>query len=404
LPFAGTAGDIIPTVERFSINGFADYDITPEISAFLEVKFNRTEATLQNAADFALASEPFSPDNPFIPAAIVDQFNTLDAISGVTGIDPTITLSFTTAGQPGLNLPEITERETTRIVGGFRGEVKSWLNYEVSANYGRTEVEIFDTGTLLPDRLQASLDVVTGPDGQPTCASTLDPTATSPVTFLDTPPGFTTFTPGPDSICVPFNLFAPVSADVTEFLLTPTASNAVIEQAVLNATFTGSTEDFFALPGGPIGYAAGIEYRDERTAFQPDALLALDLGPVPVSPAIAGDFDVIEGFAEINLPLLGDLPFVEALNFDASVRVADYSTVGTTASFAFGLLYQPVDDLRVRGSFNRSVGAPNLGELFAPQSVSLSSFTTIEDPCDASQIELGENRAANCAAQLPEMP
>lgn len=401
--FGAPNGFITPQIERYSINGFADYDIHDKINAFIEVKYTDNEAALVNSGDLFLSNIPLN-GNPFLPQALQDQLATADALDGPDST-PTLVANFSTNGQPLLQAPVINDRETFRIVGGFRGDVSSSFNYEVSANYGRTDTAVIDQGEVIPTRLVESLDVVEGPDGTPVCASEL-PGATPSTLFttLGGQGGFGSFTPGAGQ-CVPFNIFAPVTQDVADFVLIPTRSDFTIEQFVINAAVKGSSEAFFKLPAGPVGYAFGIEYREEDFFLQPDAIQIANLGQVSAfndDVVLDGGFDVFEGFAEVNVPVLRDLSFAKALDFDASFRVADYSTVGTTTSFAFGVVYQPVEDFRIRGSFNRSVRAPNLGELFSPQVTGPESFGATEDPCASSQLGSGtEFREGNCAALIP---
>ena len=96
----------------------------------------------------------------------------------------------------------------------------------------------------------------------------------------------------------------------------------------------------------------------------------------------------MEGFGEIKVPLVQEKPFVEDLSFNAGYRYSSYSTAGSVSAYKYGLEWQPVDDIRFRGSYERAVRAPNVLELFAPSNVSLFSG---KDPCATST-------AGNCAS------
>jgi outer membrane receptor protein involved in Fe transport len=86
------------------------------------------------------------------------------------------------------------------------------------------------------------------------------------------------------------------------------------------------------------------------------------------------------------------------LQVSGAVRVSDYSTIGSATTWNTGLLWAPVKDVSFRGTVAESVRAPNIAELFSPQS---QTFESIEDPCDASELANGTStRAANCAAIL----
>lgn len=401
LPGFAPNGDTIPEIERFTVNAFADYDITPEINAFVEAKYTRLEARSRVLFSINPFNIVVSEENPFTPQVLVDQRNTLAGLGEQTDLVVSLNLSSDLVQQP----REAT-RETFRVVGGFRGEVSTAFNYEVSANYGRTDTVLTNNQELVPDRFFAAADVIADPvTGNPICRSDIDPDTPFPTSFFPTPalPGFNTFAPG-DGSCVPFNVFAPTTQEFFDFAFTRTEQTFQLEQFVLNATFTGNSEDFFQLPAGGIGYAAGIEYREESAAYQPDPLQIANLGFLSAfSDDVPnfGEFDVIEGFAEVNIPIMRGQPFAEVLDLDASVRIADYSTVGTTESYAVGLVWGPTSDLRFRGSFNRSVRAPNIGELFSPQVTNPGQ--TNPDPCSLEELDNGTStRRANCAQFVPE--
>src|SRR6185437_9830061 len=81
-------------------------------------------------------------------------------------------------------------------------------------------------------------------------------------------------------------------------------------------------------------------------------------------------------------PLVQGIPFVEDLTANAGYRYSSYSTAGAVHSYKYGLEWQPVDDIRFRGSFQRAVRAPNVLELFTPQGLGLFPAT---DPCAGSK-------------------
>jgi outer membrane receptor protein involved in Fe transport len=87
------------------------------------------------------------------------------------------------------------------------------------------------------------------------------------------------------------------------------------------------------------------------------------------------------------------MPWIEDLTVNGGYRYSSYSTAGSTTSYKYGAEWQPIDDFRLRGSVQRAVRAPNVLELFSPDTVVLFSG---QDPCgsSASGVVL-----ANCKAQ-----
>jgi iron complex outermembrane recepter protein len=80
------------------------------------------------------------------------------------------------------------------------------------------------------------------------------------------------------------------------------------------------------------------------------------------------------------VPLVQNRPGVVDLTVDAGYRYSDYSTAGATNTWKLEAQYAPLPDLRLRGSYDRVVRAPNLIELYTPQSYAQSS-TLDSDPC-----------------------
>jgi len=79
------------------------------------------------------------------------------------------------------------------------------------------------------------------------------------------------------------------------------------------------------------------------------------------------------------------MPFVDELTLEASYRYSDYETNGQTGSNSFstdtyrvGAEWAPIEGVRLRGSYNRAIRAPNVVELFSAQAIAL--FTG-DDPC-----------------------
>ncbi len=396
----------IPDSERIVFNANANYDFTNQISGFVEVKYSRNESLGRGAQPSLFYDIPIQSDNPFIPSQIQAQLNNLVA----QGITPSLVVSRgfvdDAAEQPFVNT-----RETVRIVGGLKGEISEALAYEISANYGRTDTSFVDPSEPLLDRVYAAFDAIADPvTGEPICRSDVDQSTFPGRGFFPgvAGEGFRAFVPGQG--CVPQSIFAATNEldpDFIAFAFQRTEVEFETEQFVINGVFSGNSETFFKLPAGGVGYAAGFEYRDERGENRPDPLQIANLGERQLqgSPsAIGGDFDVLEGFAEINIPILADLPFAKSLSLDASVRVADYSTIGTATSFAFGTVWQPTDDLRIRASFNRAVRAPNISELFTPQDSFAAAIAADSDPCVPANINSGSaTRQQNCAQFIPDL-
>ena len=379
----GYQGDLFPDVDRHVANVISHFDVSDRLSVFAEGKYARTTASTlsQPTFDFYLF---MTPDNPFMPQSIRDAI--VPGAAAAYFEDPSTpdgVLVTRDNFDLGINTEENT-RETLRGVLGANGRLSEHLRYEVSYVYGQTESRILTQGNRLEAQWQAAVDVVTDPDtGQPVCRSSLDP---------DAPPEL--------AGCIPYNIFGdgvrnPAAID---FVTTDSTSRSKVTQHVVSGSLSGDLGAYFSLPGGPLGYAVGAEYRRESSEFDPDPAIADGLTWSGAVQPESGHFDVSEIFAEVNLPVLKEARGAHLLSFGAAVRASDYSTVGMTTSWKVDAVYAPTRAISFRGTYSQAVRAPNIAELFAPPS---SAFNFIVDPCDTAELNNGSaTREANCAALL----
>ena len=388
---------------NFSLTG--NYEVSALFRPFYEVQIGVNQSVSYNPYQTFDDSIPISLDNPFIPdelRAIVDAEIAADPSTASTA---KIVLSRDHIDV--FNPRNEEERRTYRAVVGARGELDLGWNYEVSANYGRSERdETF--AVRLEDRFFAAVDAVIDPDtGEAVCRSTLDPTAAPPISGLyDSFPGtvpnaFQTFTPGENSECRPLNLFGVGNVDpaASEFVGPLATDKSVIQQAVVTAFVSGDLDSWFTLPGGSVGFVVGGEYRREDSDFDPNDYDEQGLTfQYASTAAVSGSFDVAEIFAEVNLPILSNILLAETLSLNLAARLGDYSTVGATETYKADLIWAPVRDLRFRGGVAKTVRAPNIDELYSP--LESTTFRPI-DPCSAENIDQGSAfREDNCRQAL----
>jgi len=67
------------------------------------------------------------------------------------------------------------------------------------------------------------------------------------------------------------------------------------------------------------------------------------------------------------------MTFVKKLDFETGFRYSSYTSGFNTTTWKFGLEWQPLDDVRLRASYNKAVRVPNAAELFKPDNVQLDS-------------------------------
>jgi iron complex outermembrane receptor protein len=90
---------------------------------------------------------------------------------------------------------------------------------------------------------------------------------------------------------------------------------------------------------------------------------------------------VDEFYAELQIPILSDLPFARELSFNVASRYSDYDTFGETTNNKFGLKWKPFDSLLLRATAADGFRAPTINDLFGGGSQTFSFYT---DPCDTA--------------------
>lgn len=405
--------DLIPELDRASLNATFNVEINPKATFFGELKWVNTQTQFQSQPSFDYGIF-VAMDNPFMPQSIRDAANAPGGIAGA--------LRGVLIARDNFDLGFITrdvERNTYRGVLGLRGDLTDNLAYEVSLNYGRTHERNTEGNNRINERFFAAIDAVdegqflTGvANGNIVCRSDLDPTAVPVGDFFSG--GFdgstwgSTFTPGANSGCQPLNIFGDGvgSQEALDWILTESTTLNTVEQFVLNGFVSGDTTGMFELPGGPVSFVLGAEYRREEARSLPSILelqaaqLGSDITWLGEAKPLKGEIEVKEVFGEVYLPLLQDLPFVQNLTVNGAYRYSDYSTAGEADAWNLGLRWDVNDSVGFRSSLARAVRAPNISELFLPVS---QTFALLSDPCDDSNYQAGDNpavREANCRAAL----
>lgn len=385
-PVAGFySGDLFPRIRRHDVNLLGRFDASDSFKLSVDGKFAQTRATSFDSIN-GTYYYPIPVANPYVPAAI-------RAAAAGAGAD-TLYINRDNADYPRHGENDL--RRTYRGVVDVSGRIGEHATYDAYYTYGRTDVRITKLNDRLADRYTAALDAAVNPaTGRIECRSNFDPAAAA---------GAVTFTPGPDSGCLPVSPFGPGPTDpaAIAFFTTDDVSHARITQNVVNASISGDFGRAFSFPAGPMQFAFGGEHRRETSRFDPSENLINARFFQYDEPALVvgnrGAFDVTEAFGELNAPILQGKRFAEILSIGAAGRYSHYSTVGDTKTWQVNGVYAPVRDLTFRGSYGKAVRAPNVGELFQPTTGAAEFFT---DPCTPAEIGNGtQYRQANCVASL----
>ncbi|WP_426264185.1 TonB-dependent receptor domain-containing protein [Sphingomonas sp. PWP1-2] len=410
-----TLVQLYPELDRYSANLIGHFEVSKAFIPFVEASFVRTNSVGQGSSGPAFItgstigsafgySAPLSTyerpnlDNPYLSTQARAQIISALVAGGANPANITGATRFTLRR----NLTDLgtrTEsatRDTYRIVGGVRGDLSSHLNYEVSANYGEFIENTRLEGVMNTQRFLLAMDAQRNASGQIVCGSQIS--AARAGTDLN---GDAANLARDIAACVPINPFGNgnISQAAKSYLLNSISASGKLTQLDIVGTIAGDTGAFFNLPGGPIRGSVGGEYRRETARYAQDAGVANGYYFYNAIPAFTPtSFEVKEAFAEVQLPLLRDLPFAKELTVGSAARVSNYKgSAGTTWTYNATGTYKPIDQITFRGSYNIAVRAPNLAELYTPQGQNFAPGFI--DPCAADHIAEGSaNRAANCAA------
>jgi outer membrane receptor protein involved in Fe transport len=258
-----------------------------------------------------------------------------------------------------------------RMKLGARGDLGSGWSYDVYGQYGLSLfTETYDNEFSV-QRVQNALQVH-NVGGVPTC----DVVAS-----------------GIDTSCVPLDIFNGIGS------ITPAMLNYVraqgfqegqTQEQILSGSLTGDLGQYgiqspWAKSG--VGIALGAEYRNEQLElktsrdFQINDLYGQGGATLPVP---SSSFNVTEGFGEVQIPLVQGQPFIEDLSLNGGYRYSSYNTAGSVVSYKYGAEWQPIDDFRLRASYQRAVRAPTVLESFSPQNNVLFGISNDQgnnDPC-----------------------
>jgi len=421
----GEQFQMAPKLDRYNFDLLAHFDVTDAFTPFVEARYSRTDSKGTGSSGPAFTQgqtfadplqfftgrnrEAFRLDNPFLnPQArqlICDQ----RALNGQGCSNSTQVAIRENLLGLGARTEEA-KRETYRIVGGVRGDFWDDWNYEVSVNYGKLKEKTKILGNLDVQRWLLGMDAVDEgaylngvANGNIVCRSQIDSDAAFGYYpwLYGTDPNADARLAADVAACVPINAFGGnFTQAMRDYTLLDTVAKGKTSQLDLLAFVAGDTSSFLNLPGGPISFVLGGEYRAEDVHYQQDEQVSLGYTFYNAIPTFdAPKSKVKELFGEIRIPILKDTRFFEELEVSGAVRASNYNlgNTGTVWAYNGSATWSPIKGLRFRGNYGRSVRAPNQVELFSQPGQNFAP--AFADPCSARNIGTGSsNRAANCAS------
>jgi iron complex outermembrane receptor protein len=377
---------LVLPLERRSFNGKVDYRFDNGVEAFARLSQTRYGAETALAPTpvggitirapgrniASQVSSPFVVDgltpsgaqrgttglivpvtNPFIPADLQALLATRDGdnlnLVGSGATEPIIITWRTVAA--GLR-KQVFENTVSQYLAGAKGPLIGNWTWEGYLSEGRTKIESKQFGNINAQRLNDALATADG--GASLCAGGINPFGRQPLS----------------PACV-------------NYLQIATSTSTTFEQSIGQFFVSG---DITELPAGPLSAVAGLEFRNFQYDFDPGTAS----GPIygfNSQTQDKGSNSFRDVFGELAIPLLKNAPFARSASISVALRSSESksvdevqnltSTKQRSNTFALNFDWSPTNELRTRASLQKSVRAPNFGELFSGG----GAFPQIFDPC-----------------------
>ena len=375
----GLQGNVLNAIDRRSAFVKTDYNLAEKLtlySQFMYVDLGVNTNSGGSLTQFpALTTVPAT--NPFIPKDLATVL--------ASRPNPTAPFSWTSryVGIPWKNWDE--DYKVQQYMLGVKGDIVDAWQFDVFAAYDDSLHSQIMHDAVLKSRVQTLLNAPDG--GSSICTGGFDP-------FGDT--NARSLSPA----CV-------------NYMTKDTLSQEDLSQSQFQGQINGK---LFDLGAGPAQIAFVADWRKNTYSFSPDVDITALSGWAPganveafvaTTPVPRQSIDVKEFATQIDVPLIADKPFVREFGVGAAGRVSDYSSTGSVESYEADLRWRPVEEVLFRGSYQRAVRAPNIGELYSPPSGTQLVIGTppgsLGDPCDVRSVaRTGANAAqvaSLCAAQ-----
>ncbi len=357
--------------ERYTAGMFAKYEVAEGFETYAEFQFMDDRSLAQIAPSGTFFNNNFlNCDNPLMSDQQTTAIGCPDRNPGTTV--PIYVGRRNVEGGPRF---DDLQHQSSRMLVGFRGDISENWRFDAFVNYARLNyTEVYNNDLSITNIIRA-LNVVADPvTGEPVCQSVVD---------------------GSDPACVPYNVFQPggSTAAARSYIDLPLFSKGDLDMGQFVGYVEGDLGIAVPTAGDNISVVIGGEYRDDALVFDLDQNYnnGNAAGQGGATADVAGSVSVTEFFTEARIPLVQDKPGIEDLSLDLRYRFSDYNLGFDADTWSTGVAWSPNEMFKVRASLSRSVRAPNINELFQPQTIGLWQGT---DPCAGATPTLTE---AQCA-------
>lgn len=369
------ATTIAPEIERQNLFLNGHFDISETLTAYGEVGFYHATSeglTTQGTSLVPIGVAATNYWNPFGPVTFANgqvNPNRLPNLTNVSVNGAAVTFTNYRFNDLGPSKVEV-ENYQTRFLGGLKGEKWGW-SWDSAILYSKADAKDESDG-IDSQKLAAQLALSTPDAYNPFNGGCLDGTG------------------GRD--CTPSSQAA---LDAIRFRLKRHSTTTLTL-----ADFKVSKPDLVTLWAGPVGVAAGIEFRHETQQDRRDPMLDgrtpftdpvtknvsnSNVTGVNDTPSTKGSRDVGSAFVEFAVPVVSpemNIPLVRRVDVQLAGRFENYSDFGSVAKPKVAVAWDVVDGVRFRGSWQQGFRAPNL-ETTNPFSYSRTNTVTDYYRCEA---------------------
>jgi outer membrane receptor protein involved in Fe transport len=350
---------IVAPNQRYLAYTRTNYNFTDDLQGALDVSFGHLLAH-GDGTQYRSVALPIQRTNPFIPGSTNPALDIPTILANNPGITSfNLGRNFADIGNPLLR----STNNLLRAVFSLKGKIAGSWTWDAYYQYGHNKFELDADNDVINANIASAIDAVRNAGGQIVCRANQ---------VSVTKPG-----------CVPLNPFGnQVSAAAHAYVTGTSVQTDLTTEHVVAANVQGEP---FSTWAGPVSLAGGVEYRSDKIDGGADPI-SRNLGFFVNNAAnINGKVNVSEGYAESLVPLLKDLPLAHNVDFNGAVRRTHYdrsspaagSSAVSTTTWKLGLTWQLIDSFRIRGTRSRDIRAPNVSELYGPNT---TGFGILNDP------------------------
>jgi len=382
---------MITPVEIYTFFGEGSFDLQAlgDAELYGEILYNKRKSDAVGDRQLSLdyiCDYTDQCNNPLVPEYLRNKFpqSVLSGATAMTTPDFLWMRAFIGFG----NYHTKADVDFTKGTAGLRGDlfIDGW-RYDSYVSYAKSDAS-YTFDTWLTDRMNESARAVVAPAG-------LDPSLVR------------------DGLTCEVNITNPERGCILAPALTPAVIGGELPQDWVDWTWvkdTGTTKydetvftfnidgPLFDLPAGTVGSAFGIEYRKAKINDTPsENSQAGNLYNLTSAAITRGSDSVKEFYAELEFPLLRDLPGARDLSLNLSGRYTDYDSYGGDETYKIGLTYVATDWMSFRGTYGTSYRAPALFEQFLGGTSGFQSAT--RDPCNDWGSSSNATLRTNCQSE-----